>query len=59
MRLLQFTRTLSAWINLLVAAGFRLEQVAEPRPTAEAVRRWPNLQDATVVALFLHVRVRK
>jgi SAM-dependent methyltransferase len=55
----RFTRTLSQWLNLLIGDGFRLEYVAEPRPSAEAVRRWPNLQDATVVAYFLHVRARK
>jgi SAM-dependent methyltransferase len=58
-RMPRFTRTLSQWLNLLLEAGFRLERLAEPCPTAEAVRRWPELQRATVAARFLLVRGRK
>jgi SAM-dependent methyltransferase len=54
-----FRRTLGQWLNLLVGAGFRLEFVGEPCPTDDAVRRCPAVQDAQVVAYFLHVRVRK
>jgi ubiquinone/menaquinone biosynthesis C-methylase UbiE len=54
-----FTRTLSQWLNMLIEAGFVLEQVAEPRPDDETVRRFPGLQDAQVVAYFLHLRCRK
>jgi ubiquinone/menaquinone biosynthesis C-methylase UbiE len=55
----RFTRTLSQWLNLLIATGFRLERVEEPRPSDETVRACPGMQDAQVVAYFLHVRVRK
>jgi SAM-dependent methyltransferase len=55
----RFHRTLSEWLNLLVGSGFRLEFVSEPCPTDEAVRTCPAVQDAQVVAYFLHVRVRK
>jgi SAM-dependent methyltransferase len=55
----RFTRTLSEWLNLLIDVGFVLERVGEPRPSDEAVRKCPNVQDAQVVAYFLHVRVRK
>ena len=55
----RFTRTLGQWLNLLVDTGFRLERVAEPRPSDETVRACPHVQDAQVVAYFLHVRVRK
>ena len=55
----RFTRTLSQWLNLLIAAGFRLERVAEPCPSDEAVRDHPNIQDAQVVAYFLQIRARK
>jgi ubiquinone/menaquinone biosynthesis C-methylase UbiE len=55
----RFTRTLSQWLNLLLDRGFRIERVQEPRPSDETVRRFPNLQDAQVVAYFLQVRVRK
>ena len=55
----RFTRTISQWLNLLIDTGFRLERVAEPRPGDETVRACPNMQDAQVVAYFLHIRVRK
>lgn len=58
-RIPRFTRTVSQWLNLLVAAGFVLEQVEEPRPDDETVKRHPHIQDAQVVAYFLHLRVRK
>jgi len=55
----RFTRTLSQWLNLLIDAGFVIERIGEPRPSDEAVRSCPNVQDAQVVAYFLHVRARK
>jgi SAM-dependent methyltransferase len=58
-RIPRFTRPLSAWLNLLVDAGFVIERCDEPRPDDETVRRVPKLQDAQVVAYFFHVRARK
>jgi ubiquinone/menaquinone biosynthesis C-methylase UbiE len=55
----RFTRTLHQWLNLLIDTGFHLEQVAEPRPSDETVRACPDVQDAQIVAYFLHIRVRK
>jgi len=55
----RFTRPLSEWLNLLIAAGFVIERVEEPRPDDATVARFPSVQDAQVVAYFLHVRVRK
>ena len=55
----RFTRTLGQWLNLLAETGFLLERVAEPRPSDGAVRACPHVQDAQVVAYFLHARVRK
>lgn len=55
----RFTRTLSEWLNLLVEIGFHIERLQEPRPDDETVAACPFLQDAQVVAYFLHVRVRK
>lgn len=54
-----FNRTLSQWINGLVKTGFVLEAVHEPMPCNEVVARFPFLQDAQVVAYFLHLRCRK
>ncbi len=55
----RFNRTLSDWLNLVVEAGFAIERVEEPRPDDAAVAKWPSVQDAQVVAYFLHVRARK
>ena len=55
----RFTRTMSQWFNLLLDAGFTLERMAEPRPNDRTVQLCPDLQDAQVVAYFLHIRARK
>jgi SAM-dependent methyltransferase len=54
-----FNRTISQWFNLLIEAGFTIERVEEPRPSDEVVRAYPTVQDAQVVAYYLHIRVRK
>ena len=55
----RFTRTISEWINMLIEVGFTIERVSEPRPSDETVRVCPDVQDAQVVAYFLHVQARK
>jgi ubiquinone/menaquinone biosynthesis C-methylase UbiE len=55
----RFNRTISQWINLVIDAGFVVERLAEPRPDDATVQKRPDLQDAQVVAYFLHVRARK
>jgi ubiquinone/menaquinone biosynthesis C-methylase UbiE len=58
-RVPRFTRTLSQWLNLLIEQGFILERIAEPRPSDATVQKCRDLQDAQVVAYFLHIRGRK
>jgi SAM-dependent methyltransferase len=55
----RFTRTISQWLNLLIERGFLIERVGEPRPTDQTVGECPAVQDAQVVAYFLHIRARK
>lgn len=55
----RFTRTLSRWLNLLIEAGFRIERLEEPGPSDDVVAVCPAVQDAQVVAYFLHVRASK
>ena len=55
----RFTRTMSQWLNLLIDTGFHIERVHEPRPSDATVAACPHLQDAQVVAYFLHIRARK
>jgi len=58
-RVPRFTRTLSQWLNLVIDSGFYLEHIEEPRPSDQVVGERPDLQDAQVVAYFLHIRARK
>ena len=55
----RFTRTLSQWLNLLINVGFVLERVGEPRPSDETVRKCHHMQDAQVVAYYLHFQAKK
>jgi len=55
----RFTRTVSQWLNLLFDTGFMLERIGEPRPSDKTVQSCPDMQDAQVVAYFLHIRARK
>jgi SAM-dependent methyltransferase len=55
----RFTRTMSQWLNLVMATGFVLERLEEPCPSDATVRACPAVQDAQVVAYFLHIRARK
>jgi ubiquinone/menaquinone biosynthesis C-methylase UbiE len=55
----RFTKTISQWLNLVIDSGFLLEHIEEPRPSDQVVNEHPDLQDAQVVAYFLHVRARK
>lgn len=55
----RFTRTISQWLNLLIDTGFSIERIAEPCPSDETVQKCPNIQDAQVVAYFLHVQAKK
>jgi ubiquinone/menaquinone biosynthesis C-methylase UbiE len=55
----RFTRTLGQWLNLLIDKGFILERIEEPRPSDQVVLDCPDIQDAQIVAYFLHIRARK
>jgi hypothetical protein len=54
-----FHRTLADFLNPLCIAGFRLEALAEPRPTEEACRADPRLWKHRLVPQTLCVKVRK
>lgn len=55
-----FPRTLSDYVNALIAAGFVLQELREPRPPAEACREHPHLQKwRDHAALFLHFKAMK
>jgi len=58
-RVPRFHRTLSRWLNLLIATGFTVEHLHEPMATSEEAARFPDIADTRVAPLFLHIRVRK
>ena len=58
-RIPRFHRTLSGWVELIVAAGLIIERFGEPRVSAEVAKAEPVLEDTLVAPLFLHIRVRK
>ena len=55
----RFHRTLSTWLNLVVAAGFVLERLGEPCADEATARAEPAVADTRTAPLFLHVRGRK
>jgi len=57
--IIYFYRTLAGFINPLCIAGFRIEAIAEPRPTEEACRADPRLRKHQLVPQTLCVKARK
>jgi len=55
----RFHRTLSTWINLVIASGFALECLGEPCADAATAAAVPEVADTRVAPLFLHIRARK
>jgi SAM-dependent methyltransferase len=55
----RFHRTLSQWVEFLVAANLAIEKFAEPSASAEVAAKVHEVEDTRVVPLFLHVRARK
>jgi SAM-dependent methyltransferase len=45
--------TLEDWFGWIAEAGFRLRAVKEPRPTEQALRMRPDLEDASRVPYFM------
>ena len=58
-RIPRFQRTLSSWINLVANAGLHIEQMEEPCPDAEALKKYPREYDASLIPMFLILRARK
>jgi SAM-dependent methyltransferase len=56
----RFDRTLSEYVNPLIAAGFVLREIQEPRPSEEYCRAHPSQRGwRDHAALFLHFRAEK
>ncbi|MFW9940539.1 MAG: class I SAM-dependent methyltransferase [Candidatus Thorarchaeota archaeon] len=55
----RFTRTLSDWLNLLIAKGFILEEFCEPYADDETLKIYPQEYDSRIIPYFLIIRCRK
>jgi len=55
----RFHRTLSQWVEFLIAAGLVIEKFAEPSASDEVAARVAVVEDTRMVPLFLHVRARR
>jgi 2-polyprenyl-3-methyl-5-hydroxy-6-metoxy-1,4-benzoquinol methylase len=56
----RFDRTLSEYVNDIIAAGFEVKKLAEPRPSEEYCQAHPSQRGwRDHAALFLHVRAEK
>ena len=58
-RIPRFTRTLSNWLNLLMATGFSLEYFDEPSADAALIEQHPEVADTRIIAYVLIIRCRK
>lgn len=54
-----YHRTFSNIVNTLVAAGFSIEQMIEPLPTAELLKSYPSYKDLLHKPDFLLMKVKK
>lgn len=54
----RFHRTLSAWVEMIVAAGFMIEAMQEPCASPELAAREPVVEDTRVAPMSLIVRCR-
>ena len=55
----QFTRILSEWLNLLIKVGFILEELCEPYPEEEVLKKYPEEYASKIIPYFLIIRCRK
>ncbi len=54
-----FRRTMSEWVNLLIAKGFQIQAMQEPCPSEAAIAQHPSLHSGDIAPFFLHIRVGK
>jgi PAS domain S-box-containing protein len=58
-RVPRFLRPISHWINMLLGAGFMLEEMREPYASDAAIKAYPELISTRMVAHGLIIRVKK
>ncbi len=57
-RIPRFHRTLSIWVEMIIAAGFMIETMSEPTASPELAAREPVVEDTLVAPMSLIVRCR-
>lgn len=55
----RFSRPLNKWLNMLIDAGFYIEQVEEPYANDATIQKFPELHSTQIVAHSLIIRARK
>ena len=51
----RFHRPILSWVNNVIAVGFDLEAMQEPRPSATEAAACPEVADNRIEPLFLHI----
>lgn len=55
----KYHRTFADTINALAKAGFKVEEVCEPKPQSWSMEKWPALYDEFIKPSFLIVKAKK
>ncbi|WP_316752831.1 class I SAM-dependent methyltransferase [Pedobacter gandavensis] len=55
----KYHRTLENIFNALIAAGFVIQQVSEPKPSKEAIAAWPEMEAENKRPIFLMIKAVK
>jgi SAM-dependent methyltransferase len=58
-RIPRFHRTLSAWVEIICAAGLVIQEFREPSASPEIAKKVPAVADTRVAGIFLHIRAGK
>ncbi|NSL86346.1 class I SAM-dependent methyltransferase [Chitinophaga sp. Mgbs1] len=56
---IKYHRTVAAWLNALIDAGFSIREVAEPTPSAAVLEKYPEMKDEKRRPIFLMLAVCK
>jgi hypothetical protein len=52
-------RTLTGWLNAVLAAGLTIDAIAEPHADEDTAAAHPEIADTRIAPYFLIVRARK
>ncbi|MCM3405366.1 class I SAM-dependent methyltransferase [Cytobacillus oceanisediminis] len=58
-KMLLFHRTLTSYVNNVIKAGFILEELIEPKPSEEMLRKYPSFEEDFRCADFIVFKLRK